>query len=141
MSATADGTRGEQVPVAQKQGDHAVGIPSIDALHCELDELLATLQNAGPAAHAELAALQEHLQRHFAHEEALMKQSDFPMADCHAREHTSVVEVVTEVQRLLAAGDPAPLARLAPAMQEWFSAHAAGMDAALAAYLARTPAR
>ena len=64
MGATADGTQGGQVPAAHRQGDHAVGIPSIDALHRELDELLTTLQNAGPAAHAELAALQEHLQRH-----------------------------------------------------------------------------
>src|SRR5512140_271260 len=126
--------------MAEGQGAYAVGIPSIDALHVELEERLAALVRAGHDAQAELAALQEHLQRHFGHEEALMSGTDFPMADCHAREHASVIEVVTEVQRLLAAGDSAPLRRLAPAMLEWFAVHASGMDAALAAYLMRRTA-
>ena len=121
-------------------GAHAVGIPSIDALHLELEERLAALTDAGAGAAAALAALQDHLQRHFSHEEALMAQSGFPMAECHAREHLSVVEVVTEVQRLLEQGDVAPLGRLAPAMLEWFAVHATSMDAALASYLKRTSA-
>jgi hemerythrin-like metal-binding protein len=121
-------------------GAHAVGIPSIDALHLELEERLAALTDAGVNAPAALAALQDHLQRHFSHEESLMAQSGFPMAECHAREHLSVVEVVTEVQRLLEQGDVAPLERLAPAMLEWFTVHATSMDAALASYLKRTSA-
>ena len=117
------------------KGGHAVGIASIDALHVELEDRLAALQDGKVDARAALAALQEHLQRHFAHEEALMAEADFPMAACHGREHASVIEVVTEVQRLLDAGDEAPLGRLAPAMLEWFAVHASGMDAALAAHL------
>jgi len=116
-------------------GGYAVGIASIDAMHVELEERLAALQESGVDVRVALAALQEHLQRHFAHEEALMAEADFPMAACHGREHASVIEVVTEVQRLLEAGDEAPLERLAPAMLEWFAVHASGMDAALAAYL------
>lgn len=122
---------------AEGQGAYAVGIPSIDALHVELEERLAALIRAGDDAGAELAALHDHLQRHFTHEEALMSASEFPMAECHAREHASVIEVVGEVQRLLAAGDRGPLARLAPAMLEWFAVHASGMDSALAGYLKR----
>ena len=121
-------------------GAYAVGIPSIDALHLELEERLAALADTGAGATAALAALQDHLQRHFSHEEALMAQSGFPMAECHAREHLSVVEVVAEVQRLLEQGDGAPLGRLAPAMLEWFAVHATSMDAALASYLKRTSA-
>jgi hemerythrin-like metal-binding protein len=121
-------------------GAYAVGIASIDALHAELEERLAALTEAGDEPQAALAALQDHLQRHFSHEEALMEQSGFPMAECHAREHLSVVEVVTEVQRLLEQGDAAPLGRLAPAMLEWFGVHAASMDAALASFLKRTSA-
>ena len=93
--------------VAEGQGAYAVGIPSIDALHVELEERLASLIRAGDDAQDELAALQDHLQRHFAHEESLMSGTEFPMADCHAREHASVIDVVSEVQRLLAAGDVA----------------------------------
>lgn len=126
--------------MAEGQGAYAVGIPSIDALHVELEERLAALINAGGDATDELAALQEHLQRHFSHEESLMARTEFPMADCHAREHASVIEVVSEVRRLLAAGDRGPLGRLGPAMLEWFAVHAAGMDAALANFLKRTGA-
>jgi hemerythrin-like metal-binding protein len=126
--------------LAEGQGAYAVGIPSIDALHAELEERLAALARAGNDAQQELSALQEHLQRHFGHEEALMAQIEFPMADCHGREHASVVEVVAEVQRRLAEGDAAPLARLAPAMLEWFAMHAAGMDAVLAGSLKRAQA-
>ena len=121
-------------------GAYAVGIPSIDALHVEFEERLDALLR-GDDLDAALAALQEHLQRHFAHEEALMDASGFPMSACHAREHASVVEVVAEVQRLLATGDAAPLGRLAPAMAEWFAVHASSMDAALAAWLQRAESR
>ena len=122
------------------QGAHAVGIPSIDALHAELEERLADLAAGADDPRPALAALMDHLQRHFAHEEALMQSADFPMASCHAREHASVIEVVAEVQRRFAAGDAEPLARLAPAMLDWFAVHASGMDAALAAHLKRSAA-
>ena len=126
--------------MAEGRGAYAVGITSIDALHVELEERLAALIHAGDDAQEELVALLDHLQRHFAHEESLMSGTEFPMADCHAREHASVIEVVSEVQRLLATGDRGPLGRLAPAMLEWFAVHAAGMDAALANYLKRAAA-
>jgi hemerythrin len=122
---------------AVRRGGYAVGVESIDALHEELEQRLAALQAPAADPRSALAALLEHLQRHFAHEEGLMAEGDFPMASCHAREHGSVIEVVTEVQRLLAEGDAAPLARLAPAMLEWFALHASGMDAALASWLQR----
>jgi hemerythrin len=124
-----------QIPV---KGGYAVGIASIDALHLELEDRLAALQDPHVDSRTALASLQEHLQRHFAHEESLMAEAGFPMADCHGREHASVIEVVTEVQRLLEAGDGAPLGRLAPAMLQWFAVHASGMDAALAAHLLRS---
>jgi hemerythrin len=123
---------------AVRRGSYAVGVESIDLLHEELEQRLADLQEADADPGPALAALIEHLRRHFAHEEGLMAGGDFPMASCHAREHVSVIEVVTEVQRLLAEGDAAPLARLAPAMFEWFALHATGMDAALASWLQRS---
>jgi hemerythrin len=125
---------------AEGHGAYAVGIPSIDALHVELEERLAALACAKAEPQPQLAALLDHLQRHFDHEEALMRDAGFPMAECHAREHRSVIDVVAEVCRRLEAGDAAPLARLAPAMLEWFAVHAFSLDAALAAYLQRVPA-
>jgi hemerythrin-like metal-binding protein len=115
-----------------------VGVPTIDALHeeCEavlggLAEVIARGDDAGPA----LAALQEHLERHFLHEESLMSESAFPPGGCHAREHASVLEVVAEVRRRYALGERDPAERLPEAVLEWFEVHAGSMDAALAAWL------
>lgn len=119
-------------------GSFAVGVPSIDALHVECEELLLRLSDAIEAdagIDAALAALQDHLRRHFSHEEALMAQTSFPPAGCHEREHAMVLEVVAEVCRRHGAGDQAPAERLAAAVTEWFELHAASMDAALAAWL------
>jgi hemerythrin-like metal-binding protein len=116
----------------------AVGVPTIDALHeeCEvamsrLAEVIARGADAGPA----LAALQEHLERHFHHEESLMSESAFPPGGCHAREHASVLEVVAEVRRRYVLGERDPAERLPEAVLEWFEVHAGSMDAALAAWL------
>jgi hemerythrin len=133
-AAAAAGT----TPQAQARGSFAVGVPSIDALHVECEAMLLRLASAIAAdagIDAALAALQEHLVRHFSHEEALMAQTSFPPAGCHEREHAMVLEVVAEVCRRSGAGDRAPAERLAAAVTEWFELHAAGMDAALAAWL------
>ena len=82
-----------------------------------------------------LAALHEHLERHFRHEEALMADTGFPPAACHQREHASVLEVVAEVRRRYALGERDPALRLAEAVLEWFEVHAGSLDAALAAWL------
>jgi hemerythrin-like metal-binding protein len=116
----------------------AVGVPTIDALHeeCEaalggLAEVIARGDDAAPA----LAALHEHLERHFHHEESLMSESAFPPGGCHAREHQSVLEIVAEVRRRYVLGEREPAERLPQAVLEWFEVHAGSMDAALAAWL------
>jgi hemerythrin len=133
-AAAAAGT----TPRATGRGSFAVGVPSIDALHVECESMLLRLSDAIEAEagiDAALAALQDHLRRHFSHEEALMAQTSFPPAGCHEREHAMVLEVVAEVCRRQGTGDRAPAERLAAAVTEWFELHAAGMDAALAAWL------
>lgn len=120
----------------------AVGVPTIDALHEECEELLSRLADAiarGADATAALAELQEHLVRHFEHEETLMERTGFPPGACHQREHASVLEVVAEVRRRYAASDRAPAERLPAAVLEWFALHARSMDAALAAWLNTAP--
>jgi hemerythrin len=68
-----------------------------------------------------------------------MASTSFPPANCHQREHASVLEVVVEVRRRYAQGDSAPLSRLPEAVLEWFGIHASSMDAALAAWLTAPP--
>lgn len=116
----------------------AVGVPTIDTLHEECEELLSRLADAigrGDDATAALAAMHEHLVRHFEHEESLMDQTGFPPGACHQREHASVLEVVAEVRRRYASGERDPAERLPAAVLEWFELHARSMDAALAAWL------
>jgi hemerythrin len=126
------------VSEVQAGGTFAVGVPTIDLLHEECEAALAQLagvvergEDAGPA----LAALHEHLLRHFEHEERLMAQTEFPPGACHQREHASVLEVVAEVRRRHALGDRDPADRLPAAVLEWFGLHARSMDTALAAWL------
>lgn len=117
------------------RGRYAVGIPAIDELHVECEAMLARLRDAvaaGGDATAHLAALHDHLVRHFEHEERLLMRSSAPTCACHMREHASVLEVMVEVRRRYAEGDRDPAARLAEAIYEWLDVHAHGMDAALA---------
>lgn len=123
-------------------GRFAVGVTTIDALHEECEASLARLADAigrGHDATEALAALQEHLERHFEHEESLMERTDFPPGACHQREHASVLEVVAEVRRRYAAGARDPAERLPAAVLEWFELHARSMDTALAAWLNAPP--
>lgn len=124
--------------MASSAGRFAVGVDSIDALHVECEAVIAQLASAvesGGDATSALSDLQDHLERHFQHEESLMSASDFPPAGCHQREHASVLEVVAEVRRRFAGGERDPAARLADALVEWLELHAGSMDAALAQWL------
>lgn len=121
--------------IGSVSGRYAVGIATVDALHEECESVLARLHAAvasGGDASAELAAVHDHLVRHFEHEELLLMRSAAPSCACHMREHASVLEVMVEVRRRYAEGDRAPAARLAEAIFEWLDTHAHSMDAALA---------
>jgi hemerythrin-like metal-binding protein len=120
---------------------HPLGHAGIDGLHIEWEQALARLQDAqGEAALAAavrgLIAATEH---HFGTEEAWMRASGFAPADCHAREHAGVLEVVCEVQRRLEAGDTEVARRLGEELPRWFELHATTMDAQLAQHLAESP--
>lgn len=117
---------------------HPLGHAGIDGLHVEWEQALARLQDAqDQAALADamrgLIAATEH---HFSTEEAWMQASSFPPADCHAREHAGVLEVVLEVQRRLQAGHTEVARRLGEELPRWFELHATTMDAQLAQHLA-----
>ncbi|GMV56950.1 MAG: hypothetical protein AMXMBFR72_00710 [Betaproteobacteria bacterium] len=113
-----------------------LGYAPIDALHAEFDACVAALTDA-PAERlpAALSALRAHVLRHFGDEERWMRESAFPAFDCHQREHDKVLDVLAEVERRFAEGDEEVVRRLATELPNWFSIHAATMDAALVAWL------
>lgn len=115
----------------------------MDTVHEEFVAQVAAMLGAPDALLRErLDALAAHLQEHFALEDNLMRETDFPPRDCHVDEHAAVMRSVREVQELLAAQGEAPAAihaarRLAEALRDWFPGHADYLDSALAAWLCK----
>jgi hemerythrin-like metal-binding protein len=122
------------------KSDFAFSLPRMDDTHREFVDLLAALEavsSAAPtAATPALRALAEHTSAHFGQEERWMARLGFAGETCHHLQHRTVLEVVDEVQRRLAAEgdalDPEILPRLVQALAQWFPAHALMLDAALA---------
>ena len=115
-------------------GYFAVGFGPMDAIHRELHDLLGALAEPGDQGE-KLLSLHEHLLRHCAQEEHWMIESGFPSSTRHAREHETLLEVVSEVRRRFDAGDSDIVQSLAEELPRWFQQHANTMDAALAVHL------
>jgi hemerythrin len=118
--------------------DLLVGEPVMDATHQEFVSLLTVLGECGEHdALARLDAFMAHTDAHFAQESRWMTEMGFTAADCHEREHEMVLETAQAVRAKLAAGEAgADLAKmLALGVAQWFSNHAASMDAVLALYM------
>jgi hemerythrin len=121
----------------------ALGYAPMDAVHEQFVAQVAALLEAPDAQLRErLDALAAHLQEHFAFEDKLMRETEFPSGDCHIDEHAAVLSSVREVQELLAAqgaqAHPVDATRrLAVALRDWFPGHADHLDSALAAWLCK----
>lgn len=117
---------------------YLVGHPTVDQEHREFVTLVHALQVAGdeqlPAAMARFAA---HAAAHFALEEALMAEHDFPAGECHRDEHARVMVSVREVASLVTAGHLEIARELAQALIDWFPGHSDYMDSALATWVAK----
>jgi hemerythrin-like metal-binding protein len=121
-------------------GYFAVGFAPMDAIHREFHGLLGALAEPGDQGE-KLLALHEHLLRHCSQEERWMIDSDFAASVQHAREHETLLEVVSEVRRRFDAGDSDIVQSLAQELPRWFEHHANNMDAALAVHLRELPER
>ena len=116
----------------------------MDDTHREFVHQLAALErlSAGPptACRDALEDLLAHTVEHFGQEERWMARLGFGTDTCHHLQHRSVLEVLREVQRRLAAEgdalDPEILPRFVQALAEWFPTHALMLDAALAETMA-----
>ncbi len=98
------------------------------------------LVNATTAAPLErkLAVYQEllaHTVEHFAQEERWMLACGIQPDFCHFGQHTSVLQVMQEVERRALNGEMEYIASMIEALVEWFPSHANSMDAGLVSYL------
>ena len=117
----------------------ALGQSVMDETH---QEFVALLNRFGASDDDErLARLDEfiaHTEAHFRQEEAWMEAMRFPALACHRTEHEGVLEVMREVRKRIAGGEPHYGAVLAKAIAEWFPLHAQSMDAVLALFIRQT---
>ncbi|WP_342131648.1 hemerythrin domain-containing protein [Hydrogenophaga sp. OTU3427] len=108
----------------------------MDETHAEFVEQLNTL--LGTPADAQLPLYQAflaHTQAHFDQEDRWMLATGFTAENCHAMQHSSILETMRAVEDHYRQGDTDIITRLAEALAEWFPQHAASMDAGLAQHL------
>lgn len=118
--------------------DRHLGVAEMDATH---DEFVALVAAATAASDAEFPGLfgqlQAHTRLHFENERRLMRASRFPAMGEHESEHLRVLGEMAHFSRGVAAGRYGLARAYVKALPEWFAAHLATMDAALAACVKR----
>jgi len=119
-----------------RHGDIFVGFKPIDDLHREFEAIVAALNDPADADYGEhLLALHEHMLRHAALEERLMREEDYEHYGVHKREHDRFIERLADMRRQFDAGDVDGVRRYAAELMGWFVAHARNMDVPLARWL------
>ena len=107
-----------------------------DATHQEFIDLLnATSASDTPHKLPLYQSLVEHTVAHFGQEERWMLACGLTAEHCHFSQHSSVLEVMKEVERRAVAGDSGLIDQMLEALVEWFPMHAQSMDAGLVAFL------
>lgn len=110
----------------------------MDDTHKEFVSLCAALSENQPETFlARLDALITHSIAHFEQENQWMRETGFPPAACHQREHDTVLEVMNEVRRRVELGEADLGQRLAEEMPMWFEHHVDTMDNMLAQFMAK----
>jgi hemerythrin len=127
---------------------HRLDIPrvAIDFMNRDHDEfatlreqLLARIaEGAGETIGALLDELHAHTRRHFADEEQLMRDTNFPIYPIHKGEHERLLaDIAMRIAHWREHGDLASLgAWLETAVGEWLLAHIGSMDTVTAGFAA-----
>ncbi|MEW5837798.1 MAG: hemerythrin family protein [Pseudomonadota bacterium] len=112
----------------------------IDILHEGFVDLLNRLDAAPAHEFAELFfGLLQHTREHFAREEALMVQCDFPAISEHCAEHGRVLGELRQMELRVRAGRPMMArAYVREQLPGWFELHTRTMDSALAGHMRKT---
>ena len=116
--------------------DLQTGDSRMDDTHEEfvtmLNQLLATPQDQQLPLYK---AFLSHTVEHFAQEDRWMLATGFSADNCHAGQHTTLLETMRAVEVHYEGGDNEIITRLVEALAEWFPGHANSMDAGLALHL------
>lgn len=120
---------------------YTVNHPVMDEHHHSLFKLIDRLSEAiiekkeNEVIGETLNALIDYTKMHFAAEEHLMRQANFPGLPQHKEAHDKLVAQVQEYQRRFKAGDSAVTAEITQfLMTDWLVKHILGMDELYAPY-------
>lgn len=123
------------------QDDYSVKVPSIDAQHRTLVQMLNELHDGmtGGAAAEVLSSLLDRLAdytvKHFAYEEELFAQTGFPQAPQHIAEHQALVAKVVALKAKHAAHQVSITMDLMRFLKDWLIRHILGSDKAYSGHL------
>ena len=124
--------------------DYSVQIGSIDAQHRNLFAIaheLAEAMTAGQGKSA-LAKILDRLVQytavHFAHEERLMRLSDYPDLAAHKAEHEALTKQVLQFQADFVGGKVTLTVQLLHFLKDWLQKHIKGTDTRYVPYLQKS---
>jgi hemerythrin-like metal-binding protein len=114
----------------------ALDMPLIDSTH---EEFIALLAEAVLASDQTLlsrwALLIDHTQEHFDREDQWMLDTGFASGNCHATQHSVILQVMREGGKRGLLGELDLVRQMAHELGLWFANHVQSMDAALALHL------
>jgi hemerythrin len=123
--------------------EYLVGHPIIDYEHRTLVNITNTLYDAVQGSvdpdcvDRTVAHLLEYVERHFARDEALFLETDYPYADAHMRMHHEIEKTVRGIDTLQHTNPRAlDVHEVVEFMRRWLLQHIAKADRSYAAYLA-----
>lgn len=120
-----------------------LGVESVDRDHRELIELINALHAAmcAGATHdrivAGLGRIHTQIAAHFALEEKLMREANYPGFDDHKLDHDTLLEEIIEIRDSVAADGDYVQQELSLSLDRWFSDHVHTFDAKLHGRLGR----
>lgn len=123
--------------------EFSVKIASIDEQHQKLLGLINSLHQAMMARKGKdvLGAVLDNLiaytQEHFAYEEQLFNQHEYPSRLSHVREHKELVKKVADFRADFEAGKLTVTMEVMQFLKDWLERHIQGTDKAYSAYLVR----
>lgn len=122
---------------------YTTNIPAVDAQHQRLIELFNGFHDAVCVGRdrtilsAGLTELVEHAEMHFAFEEEMLRERDYPDLEHHRTEHLKLIRSIkAEATVFHSGGHPEVLAALAR-LKEWFESHLATEDKSYSVFLAK----
>jgi hemerythrin len=121
--------------------EYSVGVKSIDGQHQKLFALARELHQAMSSGQGKLATermldrLVQYTGTHFAHEERLMQQCQYPAFAEHRLKHQALTQKVRTFQADFEAGRVAMSVQLLQFLKEWLEHHIQVEDTAYAPFV------